>query len=140
MSIFRSAAVVAAFAALIGASAPVKADEIIAPIFGGVFGPFSLGQARVIYYGAPQDLSSPDWYRHWLFLHQNSSGAAIYNQPCEMSNGYGPRVVPCQLVALAESPPGAPVIVAGGYGPIIERGPVRYHRHHRRYASIRARY
>jgi hypothetical protein len=137
---FRNAAVVTAFAALIGASTPSYADGLWETA-GDPLGWLAPGPPEVIYIGEPLDLSSPDWYRRWLYLRQNSSGAALYNQPCLVSNGYRERAVSCKLVAIAEAPPGAPLIVDAA-PPVLERAPGRYYRSHtrHRYASIRARY
>jgi hypothetical protein len=137
---FRNAAIAAALLALISAATPSRADGVWATA-DDLTRWLIPGPSEVLYYGEPLDLSAPDWYRRWLFLHQNSSGAALYNQPCLMSNGYGERAVPCKLVALAESPPGAPIIVEGPAAPALGRTPIRYRHSHwaRRYA-IRARY
>jgi hypothetical protein len=137
MSILRKAVAAAAFLVLASGATPGRADSLglwLDPIVG----PFTYGPSTVLYYGEPQDLSSPDWYKHWLFLRRNSSNGALYNEPCTMSQGYRERTVPCQLVALAESPPGAPIIVDGGPGPALEAAP--YRRRHRHAGWVRARY
>ena len=126
---FRNAFVVAAFIALVGASTPSRADGFWETA-GDPMGWLAPGPPEVIYIGEPQDFASPDWYRRWLFLRQNSSAAALYNQPCLVSNGYRERAVACKLVAIAEAPPGSPLIVDAA-PPGLERAPSRYYRSHR---------
>ena len=102
---------------------------------------FMPGPPAIIYVGEPQDLTAPGWYKNWLFLRRNSSGAALYNEPCTISNGFGERVVPCQIVAIAESPPGAPLIVDSAVSPVVEGVPVRHNRGHKRhYVALKAKY
>jgi hypothetical protein len=136
---FRNAAAAAALVALTGVSSPSRADDVLASAFDTRW--LVPGPSEVIYYGEPADFASPDWYRRWLFLRQNSSSAALYNQPCLMSNGYSERAVPCKFVAIAELPPGAPAIVDGPVSAGLGRAPLRYrHRHWSHGYAVRAKY
>ena len=148
MILSRSAVVTAAFLSLIGLSTPCAADESwqFSPdrswqSFVNEVSVFEPGPPTIFYVGEPQNLAAPNWYKHWLYLHQNSTSAALYNQPCFMSDSENARPVRCQRVAIAESPVGAPLIVAGAY--LVEPGvygrPHQYRRGHR-YAAVKAKY
>jgi hypothetical protein len=45
------------------------------------------------------DYASASWYRNWL-LSREGGAAALYNQPCTLSDGARDTVVPCQIVAM----------------------------------------
>jgi hypothetical protein len=45
------------------------------------------------------DYSSASWYRNWLLSRQGGA-AALYNQPCTVSDGARDTAVPCQIVAM----------------------------------------
>jgi hypothetical protein len=81
--------------------------------------------APIVAFAPAQDYSSASWYRNWLAARQNGSPAALYNQPCTMSDGQREMAVPCQMVALAIS--GQPALAeprgAGPAEPDVDRRP-----------------
>ena len=133
MSISRIPSAIAAFIVLIGLSSPSHAND-----FWETLGEDPFAAPGTVYRGN-LDLSSSDWYLHWLFLRQNSSSAALYNQPCFLP-GSDLRPVSCRLVAITEAEPCAHPFVAGGPA-IVAGAVVRCHRSRRTYgAAIRAKY
>ena len=132
MHIRSFATAVAALTVLAGASTPSRADFWQSTI--NTIDAFAPGRSEVLFVGPAPDYSSPGWYERWL-SEQNSSGAALYNQPCIASNGYRQTVVSCQALAISQMANTLAAAYAAGderqvyEGPRYGPGPRLYRRH-----------
>jgi hypothetical protein len=154
MRIRQSATIVLALFNLIGLSAPsyacggffsncpVAGVGVYAPSYGcgGFFSNCPVATVGVAEYQTSFS------YRDWLLERQISSGAALYNHPCTVSDGLRETVVPCRAAALAlnggyaavETSPCAAAIPAD---PVVYyQPPVRHWYHHAAYRHTRCGY
>jgi hypothetical protein len=72
-------------------------------------------------------------YQAWLLSRQSGSGAALYNQPCSVSDGRTETVVPCWIAAAALNTPVVYPVVYDGGAVVIEAPRACGHRHARRH-------
>ncbi|WP_158816323.1 hypothetical protein [Methylocapsa sp. S129] len=68
----------------------------------------------IVSFGSLSTPSHAQSYQDWLLSRQSGNGAALYNQPCTVSDGQRETVVPCQIVAAALDGYSIPIAYYGG--------------------------